>query len=100
MSERLACRQTARDFLALLQPQRSRSPPARRRHNATIERQNPIDPALVPSSQRSHNRSNTLPALPALPKLGLLLRRKPDSRYLLHALPPHLSRLEGVAPTR
>lgn len=30
---------------------------------------------------------------------AVLLRRKPDPRYLRHGLPAHLIRLEGVAPT-
>ena len=59
--------------------------PAWCRYDAAIERQKPINSALVPPPKRPRNRGNALFALPALPKLGLLPGRKPDPRYLFHA---------------
>ncbi len=83
LAQRPARCQPARDFLAFIEHQCQLSPAARRRHDAAMDRQNPINPALVPPSQRSRNRSDTLPAFPAFLKLGLLLCSKPDPRSIV-----------------
>src|SRR5882762_12015373 len=67
----------ARDLLTLLQPQRHRRPPACCWGNASIQSQYAVHAALVPSLERSRNVGYTLTVPPAVPKLGLLLRREP-----------------------
>src|SRR5882762_2238995 len=74
----------ARDLLTLLQPQRHRRPPTCCWGNASIQSQYAVHAALVPSLERSRNVGYTLTVPPAVPKLGLLLRREPRPCVPLH----------------
>src|SRR5712692_4107417 len=74
----------ARDLLTLLQPQRHRRPPTCCWGNASIQSQYAVHTALVPSLERSRNVGYTLTVPPAVPKLGLLLRREPRPCVPLH----------------
>src|SRR6267143_4546236 len=74
----------ARDLLTLLQRQRERRPPTCRWGNASIQRQDPVDAALVPPLERSRNVGYTLTVPPAVPNLGPLLRREPRPCVPLH----------------
>src|SRR5712692_1217015 len=74
----------ARDLLTLLQPQRHRRPPTCCWGNPSIQSQYAVNAALVPSLERSRNVGYTLTVPPALPKLGLLLRREPRPCVPLH----------------
>src|SRR3989454_11607422 len=74
----------ARDLLTLLQPQRHRRPPTCCWGNASIQSQYAVHAALVPSFERSRNVGYTLTVPPAVPKLGLLLRREPRPCVPLH----------------
>jgi hypothetical protein len=56
------------------------------RHDAAIERQNPINPALVPPAKHTGNVRYTLTAPPTLPQFGFLTRRKPYPSRPFHAL--------------
>src|SRR5258708_33428118 len=74
----------ARDLLTLLQPQRHRRAPTCCGGNASIQSQYAVHAALVPSLERSRNVGYTLTVPPAVPKLGLLLRREPRPCVPLH----------------
>src|SRR6267143_1077059 len=74
----------ARDLLTLLQPQCHRRPPTCCWGNASIQSQYAVHAALVPSLERSRNVGYTLTVPPAVPKLGLLLRREPRPCVPLH----------------
>src|SRR6266404_1121257 len=74
----------ARDLLTLLQPQRHRRAPTCCWGNASIQSQYAVHAALVPSLERSRNVGYTLTVPPAVPKLGLLLRREPRPCVPLH----------------
>ena len=75
----------------------ARDPPAWRWSNSSIESQDPIDAALVPSLKRSSDVRHTLTALPALPQLGPLLRREPCPCMPPHSRTSNLAELKGVA---
>src|SRR6266850_1184731 len=77
----------ARNLLTLLQPQRHRRAPTCRWGNASIQSQYAVHAALVPSLERSRNVGYTLTVPPAVPKLGLLLRREPRPCVPLHTHP-------------
>ena len=68
---RLTRRNATRDLLALRKPQRSPSSPARQWGDSSIERQHPVDAALVPPIKRAGDICHTLTALPALPSSAL-----------------------------
>src|SRR6266513_343107 len=87
----------ARNFLTLLQRQCDRRSPKCCWGNASIQSQYAVHAALVPSLERSRNVGSTLTVPPAVPKLGLLLRREPRPCVPLHTHTSHLARLEGVA---
>src|SRR6266851_5078336 len=74
----------ARDLLTLLQRQRERRSPACRWGNASIQRQDTVDAALVPPLERSRNVGYTLTVRPAVPNLSPLLRREPPPCVPLH----------------
>ena len=74
-----------RDLFALLKPQRYQSSPTWCWSNSTIESQDPIDAALVPSLKRPCDVGHTLTALPALPQLSLLLWCEPYPCIPLHS---------------
>src|SRR5713101_4050753 len=74
----------ARDLLALLQAESQPSSPAHRGGNASIQSQYAVGPALLPPAERPRNIGDALPVLPALPELGLLLRREPRPCDFLH----------------
>src|SRR6267143_381773 len=74
----------ARNLLTLLQRQCDRRSPACRWGNSSVQRQDPVDAALVPPLERSRNVGYTLTVPPALPKLGLLLPREPRPCVPLH----------------
>src|SRR3990167_1781394 len=74
----------ARDLLTLLQAESHRRSPARRWRNASVQSQDSVDPALVPPLERPRNIGHTLTVLPALPKLGLLIRCEPRPCVPLH----------------
>src|SRR5216683_4891154 len=74
----------ARNLLTLLQPQRHRRPPACRWGNSSVQRQDPVDAALVPPLERSRNVGYTLTVPPAVPNLSPLLRREPPPCVPLH----------------
>src|SRR6185312_3082555 len=88
-----------RDLFAFRKPQSSRSSPARQWSDSSIERQHPVDAALVPSLKSAGDICHTLAVLPALPELCPLLRRKPCPCMHTHRSPPTPTRLEGVAVT-
>src|SRR6516165_1023854 len=85
---RLTSGNAPRNLFALLKPQRQRSSPPRRWGDPSIDSQDPIDAALIPSLKRSRDIRHTLTALPTLPKLSPLLRREPCPSITLH---PHTS---------
>src|SRR5712692_3254279 len=74
----------ARNLLTLLQLQCDRRSPACRWGNSSIQRQDPVDAALVPPLERSRNVGYTLTVPPAVPNLSPLLRRKPRPCVPLH----------------
>src|SRR2546425_6430307 len=68
-------------------PQRHWRPPTCCWGNASIQSQYAVHAALVPSLERSRNVGYTLTVPPAVPKLGLLLRREPRPCVPLHTHP-------------
>src|SRR5512136_3355577 len=67
LSYRPTSRNATRDLFALLKPQRSRSSPARRWGDSSMQSQDPIDAALVPPRKRAGDIRHTLTAPPSLP---------------------------------